>query len=66
MPDYSSREVQYRVVPDAGDHVIEKRGGYEAPSTPFALPEMPAGPAQGASPAGGADAQSQTTSTSDD
>ncbi|WIX92479.1 hypothetical protein [Amycolatopsis sp. DG1A-15b] len=65
MPDYSSREVQYRVVPDSGDHVIEKRGGYEAPSTPFALPEMPAGPAQGASPAA-SDPQSQTTSTSED
>lgn len=29
---------------------VQKRGGYLAPASPFSLPTMPAGPAQGAQP----------------
>jgi len=43
-----------RYVDRRGDEV-EKRGGYMAPVSPFRLPRMPGGPAQGAqtTPSGG-------------
>ncbi|MFE5564805.1 hypothetical protein ACFQ68_07420 [Amycolatopsis japonica] len=60
MPERSDRHEPLRTTNAPVDNGFEKRGGYPAPKTPFELPEVPSGPAQGAP----SEAQSQTGTTS--
>ena len=44
----------------------QQRGGYAAPATPFSLPEMPSGPAQGASSSDESSTDTSSASENDD
>jgi hypothetical protein len=55
-------EVHFMVARTDSDGVFERNGGYPAPKTPFEMPTMTPGPAQG-TPTTGSDAQSQTSTT---